>query len=56
MNTEQLAGFVRHVLTGAGTYFGITFLADGNTVGVIAGGVATVVGLAWSWFAKRRTA
>jgi hypothetical protein len=47
-----LASLLRHVLTGTGL---VGTLSD-EEAGQIAGGLAILLGLAWSWIEKRRRA
>jgi hypothetical protein len=54
MNEEQVAGLIRHVLTTAGGIAVAIGWTDDGTVAAIAGAVATIAGIAWSIWAKRR--
>ena len=51
MNTEQIVSLVRSVLKVLGSIAVATGYTDSNTALEIAGGVATLIGLAWShWY------
>jgi hypothetical protein len=53
MTAEQIAGFVRHLLTFAGGFAVSWGYIDEATLTTIIGGIATVVGAVWSWAAKK---
>ena len=52
MNGQQIAGFVRHILTFAGGWAVAQGYVDESTAMEGVGAVATLVGLAWSWWSK----
>jgi len=55
MNKATIASLVRHALTFAGGYLAAKGIAlDDESIQAIAGGVAAVVGLAWSFVDKRK--
>lgn len=54
MTWEQIAGFVRHVLTfGGGFLVANGTLSDNDMQAAVAAFVA-LIGVAWSWWAKRK--
>lgn len=53
MNSDQITGFVRHLLTFGGGYLVSRGWIDEQTMLALVGGVVTVVGAAWSWWVKR---
>jgi len=56
MTGEQIAGIVRHVLTfGGGIAVGKGWI-DEVTMTAVVGGVVTIVGAVWSWWAKKSAA
>ena len=54
MNATVLTAVVRHVLTAAGGGFAVSWGIDGETWEGIVGAVATLAGLGWSIWDKRR--
>lgn len=56
MSGEQISGIVRHVLTfGGGIAVGKGWV-DEVTMTAIVGGVVTIVGAVWSFWAKKKPA
>lgn len=56
MSSEQLAGIIRHILTTLGGGLATKGLIDEAALSAIAGGIAALVGVAWSWWSKKKTA
>ena len=56
MNATIVAAVVRHVLTAVGGGMAVAWGIDGETWQAIVGAVATLAGLGWSVFDKRRNA
>lgn len=54
MNATILTAVVRHVLTAAGGGFAVSWGIDGETWEGIVGALATLAGLGWSIWDKRR--
>jgi hypothetical protein len=54
MNATVLTAVVRHVLTAAGGGFAVSWGIDGETWEGIVGALATLAGLGWSIWDKRR--
>lgn len=53
-SSDQLQGLLRHLLTiGAGA-LGVEAYATGDAIAAIASGLAAAVGVAWSYFAKKK--
>ncbi|MFN8996617.1 MAG: hypothetical protein ACK5X3_23555 [Pseudomonadota bacterium] len=56
MNSVVVASLVRHILTAAGGGFFVAWGLDGEMVNAAVGAVATLAGVAWAVFDKRRPA
>jgi hypothetical protein len=54
MNSAIVASIIRHVLTTAGGGFAVSWGIDGETWQGIVGAIATLGGLGWSVWDKRR--
>ena len=54
MNSTQVMGFVRHVLTFAGGWVVAQGWLDEGTMMELVGAVVTVVGVIWSFFAPEK--
>ncbi len=54
MNATIIAAVTRHVLTAVGGGFAVSWGIDGDTLDGIVGAIATLAGLAWSVWDKRR--
>ena len=54
MNSTQIMGFVRHVLTFAGGWAVAQGWLDEGSMMEIVGAVVTIVGAAWSFFAPEK--
>jgi hypothetical protein len=54
MNPAIISALVRHLLTVAGGGFFVSWGIDGGTVDAIAGAVATLAGIAWSVYDKKK--
>jgi hypothetical protein len=54
MNATVLTAVVRHVLTATGGGFAVSWGIDGETWEGIVGALATLAGLGWSIWDKRR--
>jgi hypothetical protein len=54
MNATIVASLTRHILTAVGGGFFAAWGLDGETVNVVVGSVATLVGVAWSIWDKKR--
>jgi hypothetical protein len=52
--SEQLAGLIRHALTFAAGILVARGKLDAGSVETIVGGAMTLIGLAWSWVAKKK--
>lgn len=55
LTQEQLMGFIRHALTVAGGYFIAKGMMDETTSTQAIGALSTLVGVAWSWWAKTKS-
>jgi len=53
MTAEMISGFVRHILTFGGGIAVAKGVVDEATMTALVGGIVTIVGAAWSWWAKR---
>lgn len=53
MNSEQIGGIIRHVLTFVGGIVVSNGYVDEQTMLTVVGAVATIVGAVWSWVAKK---
>ena len=53
MNSEQIAGLVRHFITVAGGALVTRGLTDESGLQALAGGAAVFVAVVWSWWQKR---
>lgn len=53
MNSEQIGGLVRHVLTFVGGIVVSKGLVDEQTMITVVGAVATIAGAIWSWAVKK---
>ena len=56
MTGEQIQGLVRHLLTTLGGFAVAAGHIDNETMLAAAGAVATIVGVVWSFMAKRKSA
>lgn len=56
MTGDVVAGFVRHILTFGGGLMVTKGMIDEATMTAIVGGIVTIVGAAWSWWAKKKAA
>ena len=54
MDSVIVASLVRHVLTAAGGGFFVAWGLDGEMVNAAVGAVATLAGVAWAGFDKRK--
>jgi hypothetical protein len=54
MNSEVLGGIVRHILTALGGILVTKGYVEAGQVELIVGAVATLAGVAWSIFAKKK--
>ncbi len=54
MNQEQVLGIVRHVLTTVAGMAVAKGYADDSTATAIVGGVVALVGVVWSFLAKKK--
>jgi O-antigen/teichoic acid export membrane protein len=54
MNPAIISALVRHLLTVAGGGFLVSWGIDGSAVEAIAGAVATLAGVAWSVYDKKK--
>jgi hypothetical protein len=54
MNNDQILGLARHVLTTLGGVAVAKGMVDESTMVAIAGALATILGAAWSIYAKRK--
>ena len=52
MTPDVLLGWLRHVLTALGGAFVLKGWTDEGTMTGVVGAVMTLVGFAWSWYAK----
>ena len=53
MNSDQIGGIIRAVLSAVGGYFVGKGMIDGGTVTTIAGAIATLVTAVWSAWTNR---
>lgn len=53
MNSEQVSGLVRHLMTAFGGIAIAKGYTDSGTVELASGTVATLAAVAWSYWAKR---
>jgi membrane protein DedA with SNARE-associated domain len=51
-NSDVAAGFARHILTIAGGYLVSQGITDEGTMAIIVGGLASLIGVIWSWKSK----
>lgn len=56
VSAEQISGIVRHILTTLGGVFVTQGVVSDGQLEAIAGGLAVVVGVAWSFWIKRKQA
>lgn len=56
MNSEQIGGVVRAVISAIGGYFVGKGITDAATVTAVAGAAATIVAAVWSVMAKKQAA
>lgn len=56
MNREQIEGLIRHILTVAGGSLVTAGKLDPAELATVAGSLAMLAGVAWSWWVKRRRA
>lgn len=54
MNAVVIASLVRHILTAVGGGFFAAWGLDGETVNAAVGAAATLAGVAWSVYDKRK--
>jgi hypothetical protein len=55
MNATMVSAVTRHVLTAVGGGFAVSWGVDGSTMDGLIGAIATIAGLSWSvWDKKRR--
>ena len=54
MNEVIVASLVRHILTAAGGGFFVAWGLDGDMVNAVVGSVATLAGVAWSVWDKKK--
>ncbi len=54
MNATIVASLVRHILTAVGGGFFVSWGLDGDSVNAVVGSVATLAGIGWSVWDKRR--
>lgn len=54
MNATVIAALVRHIVTAVGGGLLASWGLDGDTINGVAGAVATIAGVAWSIWDKRR--
>jgi membrane protein DedA with SNARE-associated domain len=52
MSSEQILGITRHILTIAGGYLVSQGITDEGTMSIIVGGLASLIGVIWSWQSK----
>ena len=53
MNGEQVGGIVRAILATLGGYLVSKGIGDAATVTAVAGGLASAIAAAWSWYTNR---
>ena len=56
MTTEQILGIVRHILTALGGVLVTKGVVDEGTMTTAVGAIATLVGVVWSFLAKKKAA
>lgn len=56
MNTEQILGIARHVLTTLGGGLVSAGLVSADDLNTVVGALVVVAGSVWSWYAKRKPA
>jgi len=54
MNSIVIASLVRHILTAVGGGFFVAWGLDGESVNAVVGSVATLAGVAWSVWDKKK--
>jgi hypothetical protein len=54
MNSVIVSSLVRHILTAAGGGFFVAWGLDGETTNAVVGSVATLAGVAWSVWDKKK--
>ncbi len=54
MNAVMVAALVRHILTAVGGGFFVAWGLDGESVNAVVGAVASIAGVAWSVWDKKR--
>ncbi len=54
VNSDQIIGLARHLLTTAGGILVAKGVIDETSMLAVVGSLATIVGVAWSVYAKRR--
>ena len=54
MNQDQIAGLVRHLLTTVGGILVAKGVVDETSMVTVVGSLATIIGVAWSIYTKRR--
>jgi hypothetical protein len=54
MNAIIVSSMVRHILTAAGGGFFVAWGMDGDTINAAVGAIATLAGVAWSVYDKRK--
>jgi hypothetical protein len=54
MNAVMVAALVRHILTAAGGGFFVAWGLDGEAINAVVGAVASLAGVAWSVWDKKR--
>jgi len=56
MNQAMITSTIRHLITGYGAVLVNQGYTDNSTLELISGGIAAAIGLAWSYYTKRKTA
>jgi len=54
MNATVIAALTRHILTAVGGGFFAAWGLDGESVNAVVGAVATIAGVAWSVYDKKK--
>jgi hypothetical protein len=54
MNSTIISALVRHILTAVGGAFAAKYAIDGASIEAVSGAVATLAGVAWSVYDKRK--
>ena len=54
MNIAIITGFIRHLLTSVGGGLVANGAISGDELSASAGAIATIVGVVWSWFDKKK--